>query len=198
MTWRKVQLAAGLAAMVSLALAMAPGAVQAEEKEKWKDRSAEREYRGRFRGELRGSFVIVDKNGVPDALRAGGSIGVMAFDHGPLGLAADGVFVVGHSEQAGWSLRAGANVEAEWLWQSVRTSVYLTTGLHFFMSRSSENRAGLLWRGGVGARFMVGGRWYVAVEPLAIERIPDGEGEYTPLRSRWAWELTFLAVGYRP
>ena len=164
---------------------------------KWKDRTPERAYRGRFRGELRGSFAIVDKNGVPDALRTGGALGVMFFDRGPLGLAVDGSFLIGHSEQAGWSLRAGGNLEAEWMFHTVRTSAYVTTGLHYFMSRSTENRSGLLWRGGVGARFMLG-RWYIAVEPFAIERLPNGEGEHTPLRSRWVWELTFLAVGYRP
>jgi hypothetical protein len=141
---------------------------------------------------------VVDRQGVPDALRAGVSFGVKLFSRGPFGLSADAVGALGFSEITGWSWRAGAAAEAEWLVTALRGSAYLSAGLHWFESYSEETRRGLLWRLALGLRVLPGGRWYVGLEPLAVEHLPPGPGEPSPFRSHWAFELAFLVLGFRP
>jgi hypothetical protein len=123
---------------------------------------------------------------------------VKLFARGPLGLSGDAVAVLGFSEIAGVSWRAGAAGEAEWLVAAARGSAYVSAGLHWFESYSAETRRGLLWRVALGFRLLPGGRWYVGVEPLAVEHLPPAEGAPSPFRSHWAFELAFLVLGFRP
>jgi hypothetical protein len=164
----------------------------------WRTSTPERELRGRTRVQADVGWGVVDKNGVPDALRVGGRFGVLLWDQGPLGLSVDVGAHYGHSEEAGWSLKAGSDVEVEGLFVGPRISAYGSVGLHYFLSRSDEDRSGLLGRAAAGVRFMAGSRVFVGFEPLALERLPDGPGPHTPLRSRWAWGMTFLSIGVRP
>ena len=151
-----------------------------------------------FGGEVRFGYSIVTKNGVPNALRIGGAFGPNLLRAGPFELNLRLAAAFGSSEQFGYSYRLGGDVEAGIGLPRVPIRFYLSTGGHFFRSDATENRAGGLWRGAVGLRFLTRRKVYVGVEPFAIERLPDGPGPYTPLRSRWAFEITFLTVGYRP
>ncbi len=152
----------------------------------------------RARAQLRGSFAITDKRGAPDAIRLGGSAGALVLRRGLFDVSLDAVAAFGFSEKIGHSYRLGSSLELDRRISSIRASAYMSAGLHYFVSRAAEDRTGLLGRLGVGFRIMTSEHVYVAFEPLAIERIPAGEGIQTPVRTRWAWEMTFLSVGFRP
>lgn len=143
------------------------------------------------------SYMLAEKQGVPDAIRAGFSAAL------PLHRADSGLRVyvepgvlLGYSERDFWSIRAGANVEGAWWFDAAKTQVYLSTGVHFFRSYTDEEtRVGALWRAGTGVRFAAGGNGFVGFEPIAIERLPNGPGTMTPIRTRWGYEITFLQAG---
>jgi hypothetical protein len=151
----------------------------------------------RLHFEGRGSFAVVDKQGVPDALRVGASLGTHLMRRDQLELSADLVGLFGTSEEIGYSYRFGANLEIERRLAAIGASTYFALGLHYFVSRADEDRLGLLPRAALGFRVFTGKHVYIGFEPLAIERIPAGDGIQTPIRSRWAWELTFISVGVR-
>ena len=153
--------------------------------------------RDRLRVEGRGSFVIVDKRGVPDALRGGASVGASLLTFGKHVVSADAVAVFGHSEKIGYSYRVGTNVELDRRLPAIGASIYGALGGFYFVSRAEEDRSGLLLRATVGFRVYTSKRVYIGFEPFALERVPDGPGVQTPVRSRWAWEMTFLSVGFR-
>lgn len=143
------------------------------------------------------SYMLADKQGVPDAIRAGLSTGIplVRADSG-FRLAVEPSVLVGYSERDSWSLRAGANVEGGLWFDTAKTLAYASTGLHFFRSYTSdETRIGPLWRSALGLRFAAGGKGYIGFEPIAIERLPNGPGIMTPLRSRWGLEITLLQAG---
>ena len=152
----------------------------------------------RLRGNLRSSFSIPDKRGVPDAIRLGADVGALVLRRGLFDLSMDSSFVFGFSEKIGHSYRVGSNIELDRRLPRLGASIYATTGLHYFVSRAAEDRKGLLWRASVGFRVNTSRHVYVGFEPFAIERMPNGEGVQTPVRTRWAWEMVFLSVGFRP
>ncbi len=173
----------GLAAIALAGAAEPPGEVPSAE---------------RVRVQLHTSFLVADKSGVPDANRVGVNTGLTVWRKGRVGLAVEPSVVLGYSEMERWSVRLGANLEAERHFPKARTSTYVSTGLHWFRSFTEpETRVGLLWRAAVGLRLATGGSGFLGVEPLAIERFPNGEGVMTPLRSRWGYEFTFIAAGFR-
>ncbi len=146
--------------------------------------------------EARLSSSVVPNVGVPNSLRVGAAVGALVFRRGVFDLSVNLHAAVGESEKAGHSYRLGGEVElAVQLPGSV--SPYLSSGGHFFVSKSTEDRSGGLWRAALGLRVFVSDHVYAGFEPLVVERLPDGAGRYTPLRSRWAYEIVFLTVGYR-
>jgi hypothetical protein len=149
-----------------------------------------------FRTELRLGNVIVPKNGVPNALRAGLAAG-LSLRFGRIAFAADAAALFGTSDKNGWSAAVGADLEAEWLPARIALGLHLSTGARYFVSEATEDRRGPAWRAGIGVRLLLPDGWTVGLLPLAVERLPDGPGPYTPLRSRWAWEVTWLTVGFR-
>lgn len=151
-----------------------------------------------FGGEIRISSTLVTKTGVPNALRFGGAFGPVVLRRGIFSLSPKLHGAIGTSEQFGHSWRVGGELEGELRLGNAPAAFYLSTGGHFFRSNADENRAGGLWRAAVGLRLLSRGHAYVGFEPFAVERLPDGLGPYTPVRSRWAFEFTFLSVGYRP
>lgn len=143
------------------------------------------------------SWMLADEQGVPDAVRAGFSVGIPVFrsDAGARIYIEPG-FLMGYSERDFWSFRAGGNVEGAWWFEAAKTQVYVSTGVHLFRSfTDEETRLGLLWRAGTGVRFAAGGKGFVGFEPFAIERLPNGPGVMTPLRSRWGIEITLIQAG---
>lgn len=149
------------------------------------------------RADFRLGFTVVRKNGVPNALRFGGGVGLVFARLDPVALSVAAVGMFGSSEKVGHSYRVGGDVEAAFDLGDLGAAVVVSAGVHWFVSRAVEDRRGALFRGGVGFRIRAGEHLDVGFEPLAFERLPDGEGPYTPLRSRWAYEVTFLTVGYR-
>lgn len=152
----------------------------------------------RLRADVRGSFVITDKRGAPDAIRMGGSVGGLILRRGLFDVSGDVVGVFGFSEKIGHSYRFGGTIELDRRLPTLEASVYVSAGAHYFVSRAAEDRTGGLGRVAVGFRIMTSKHVYVGFEPIAIERIPAGKGIQTPVRTRWAWEMTFLSVGFRP
>lgn len=143
------------------------------------------------------SFLIADKDGVPDANRLFVAAGVTIATVEQTTIAVEPAFAIGYSEAERWSYRVGANVEAEWA-AKPHTSLYGSLGLHYFRSYTEpETRKGPLVRAALGMRLAAGGRSWIGFEPLAIERFPNGEGVMTPLRSRWGVEVTFISAGVR-
>lgn len=143
------------------------------------------------------SFLVADKDGVPDANRLFVTTGFTVFTLDRTNLVVEPAFAFGYSEMERWSFRVGANLEAEWVPED-HTSLYGSLGLHYFRSFTDpEIRRGALWRAAVGLRLATGGKAFIGFEPLAIERFPNGEGVRTPLRSRWGVEVTFLSAGVR-
>lgn len=143
------------------------------------------------------SWMLAEKQGVPDAIRAGFSTGIPVFrsDAGARISVVPSV-LFGYSERDFWSFRAGGEVEGGWWFDAVKTQVYVSTGVHVFRSYTNEEiRFGALWRAGTGVRFAAGGRGYIGFEPIAVERLPNGPGVMTPLRTRWGYEITFLQAG---
>ncbi|MEM6926098.1 MAG: hypothetical protein AAF602_04150 [Myxococcota bacterium] len=147
------------------------------------------------------SFMVADKDGVPDANRLFVATGFALTTLGQTTVWVEPAFAIGYSEGDRWSYRAGANVEAEWQ-PSAHTRLHGSIGLHWFRSRTDpEIRRGLLTRAALGFRLTTSqserSEAFVGFEPFAIERFPDGEGVLTPLRSRWGVEVTFISAGVR-
>lgn len=146
--------------------------------------------------EARLSSSVVPKVGVPNSLRIGAGVGALVFRHGVLDLSVALLVAVGEAEKAGHSYRLGAELELAARLPGA-LSPYVSSGGHFFVSKSTEDRSGGLWRAALGLRVFVSEHLYAGFEPLVVERLPDGPGRHTPLRSRWAYEIVFLTVGYR-
>lgn len=148
------------------------------------------------------SFLVADGDGVPDANRLLAAVGIRVGTVGQTHLTVEPAFAFGYSEMERFSVRIGVDLEAEWVATS-RTSLYGAVGLHYFRSfTASEIRRGGMPRVGVGVRLATSHHGhdrgaFIAFEPLAIERFPNGEGAQTPLRSRWGIEVTFIAAGVR-
>lgn len=154
------------------------------------------EYRP-FAVELRGSYAVVDKAGVADAVRVGLSVADRRlWTPGPWAVGVAVPVVFGHSEAAGYSYRWGLQAELARPIPSERLAPYATAGLHYFVSQGwDEVRLGPMWRVALGLRMFSDGGWELGFEPLAIERLPNGPGPASPLRSRFVWDLTFLTLG---
>ncbi|MEN0062104.1 MAG: hypothetical protein AAGA48_08105 [Myxococcota bacterium] len=143
------------------------------------------------------SFLVADKDGVPDANRLFVTTGLTLARIDATAVIFEPAFAFGYSEMERFSFRVGGNIEVEWR-AKAHTSLYGSLGLHYFRSFTDpEIRKGALVRGAVGIRLATGGKAFVGFEPLAIERFPNGEGVMTPLRSRWGVEVTFISAGVR-
>ena len=147
--------------------------------------------------EGRASYYVADGAGVPNAVRVGLSVAHRrVWNPGGWAVGASVPAVYGHSEGAGYTYRLGLQAELARPFEALGLAPYAAAGVHYFVSQGwDEVRFGPMWRLAAGLRIFGDDRYEVGVEPLAVERLPDGPGEHTPLRSRWGWDLTFLTVG---